>query len=81
MQFSCDFETTTDENDCRVWAFACCEIGDVDNFIYGKSLYAFMKWCANGKKNYKCYFHNLKFDGAFIIDLLLKHGYECVADK
>lgn len=81
MQFSCDFETTTDENDCRVWAFACCEIGDVDNFIYGNSLDAFMKWCANGKKNYKCYFHNLKFDGAFIIDWLLKHGYECVADK
>ncbi len=53
MQFSCDFETTTDENDCRVWAFACCEIGDVDNFIYGNSLDAFMKWCANGKKNYK----------------------------
>ena len=81
MQFSCDFETTTVENDCRVWAFACSEIGNVDNFIYGNSLDDFMKWCANTKKNYKCYFHNLKFDGAFIIDWLLKHDFECVADK
>lgn len=81
MQFSCDFETTTDENDCRVWAFACSEIGNIDNFIYGNSLDAFMKWCANPHKNYKCYFHNLKFDGAFIIDWLLKHDFECVEDK
>ena len=81
MQFSCDFETTTVENDCRVWAFACSEIGNIDNFIYGNSLDDFMKWCADPKKNYKCYFHNLKFDGAFIIDWLLKHDFECVADK
>lgn len=81
MQFSCDFETTTDENDCRVWAFACCEIGNVENIVFGNSLDAFMKWCANSHQNYKCYFHNLKFDGAFIIDWLLKHEFECVADK
>lgn len=80
-KFSCDFETTTDINDCRVWAFACCEIGDVDNFIYGNSLDDFMDWCANKRKNYTCYFHNLKFDGSFIIDWLLKHGFEYVTDK
>lgn len=80
-KFSCDFETTTDLNDCRVWAFACCEIGDPSNFIYGNSLDDFMSWCANKKANYKCFFHNLKFDGAFILDWLLKNGFEYVADK
>lgn len=80
-RFSCDFETTTDLKDCRVWAYACCEIGNTDNFIYGNSLDGFMDWCANPKENYTIYFHNLKFDGAFIVDWLLKQGFEYVADK
>lgn len=80
-RFSCDFETTTDEEDCRVWAFACCEIGNTENFIYGNSLDAFMEWCANKKENYACYFHNLKFDGAFIVSWLLKNDFEYVVDK
>lgn len=79
--FSCDFETTTVEDDCRVWAFACCEIGKPDNFIYGNSLDEFMKWCANWEKNYKCFFHNLKFDGEFIVNWLLDNGFEYVEDK
>lgn len=79
--FSCDFETTTVEDDCRVWAFACCEIGKPDNFIYGNSIDAFMKWCANWEKNYKCFFHNLKFDGEFIVNWLLANGFEYVEDK
>ncbi len=80
-RFSCDFETTTDLNDCRVWAYACCEIGEPSNFIYGNSLDDFMEWCANKRANYVCYFHNLKFDGAFIIDWLLKNDFEYVVDK
>lgn len=79
-RFSCDFETTTDLNDCRVWAYACCEIGDPDNFLYGNSLDGFMDWCA-GKDNYLCFFHNLKFDGAFIVEWLLKNGFEYVKNK
>ena len=79
--FSCDFETTTQENDCRVWAFACCEIGKPDNFIYGNSLDDFMAWCANSKHNYKCFFHNLKFDGEFIVNWLLENGFEYVENK
>lgn len=26
MLFSADFETITDENDCRVWAWGICDI-------------------------------------------------------
>ena len=65
-KFTCDFETTTDPNDCRVWAYALCEIGNPDNFIYGNSIYQLMDWCANQKDNVTLYFHNLKFDGEFI---------------
>ena len=80
-KFTCDFETTTDLDDCRVWAYAICEIGDPDNFIYGNSLDDFMEWCQNPKENYLCLFHNLKFDGQYILSWLLKHGFEYVADK
>ena len=66
-KFACDFETTTRLDDCRVWAYAICEIGNAENFIYGNDLDAFMKWCANPKENYLCLFHNLKFDGEFIM--------------
>ena len=80
-KFTCDFETTTDLKDCRVWAYAICEIGNPDNFIYGNSLDDFMEWCANPKENYLCLFHNLKFDGDFILSWLLKNDFEYVADK
>ena len=75
--FTADFETTTDPNDCRVWAYAICEIGDPDNFIYGNSIDDFMEWCA-GKDNYKVLFHNLKFDGDFILNWLMKNNFEYI---
>lgn len=81
MKFTADFETTTDENDCRVWAFAICEIGNPDNFIYGNSIDEFMDWCADRRKNHTLYFHNLKFDGEFIIYWLLKNGFEHITDS
>lgn len=82
QQFCCDFETTTYlENDkTRVWAFACIEIGNGDNYITGNSIDDFLKWCA-GKNNYRCYFHNEKFDGEFIMYRLFELGYEHVKDS
>lgn len=59
-RFTADFETIVDENDCRVWAYAISEIGDVDNFIYGNSIDDFISWCANKRENYVVYFHNLR---------------------
>ena len=80
-KFTADFETTTDENDCRVWAYAICEIGNVDNFIYGNNIEDFIKFCSDKKQNYQLYFHNLKFDGEYIFNYLLNNGYEFVKDK
>ena len=60
--FTADFETTTDINDCRVWAYALCEVGDYNNFSYGNNIASFIDFCKNKKDNYKIYFHNLKFD-------------------
>ena len=78
-KFTADFETTTDVDDCRVWAWAACEIGNFDNFKYGNSIDDFLHFCA-GRENYTLYFHNLKFDASFIIWYLLDNGFEYIKD-
>ena len=77
-RFTCDFETTTDENDCRVWAYALCEIGKPDNFIYGNCIEDLIEWCKNQKDNVDLYFHNLKFDGCFWCYYLETHDFKWV---
>ena len=67
--FVADFETTTDKNDCRVWAFAICEVGNIDNIIIGNNIDDFMNFCKK-RGNHKIFFHNLKFDVQFIISWL-----------
>lgn len=73
-KYSCDFETTTDPNDCRVWAYGWMEIGNKKNFEIGNSIEDFMHWCETCQGN--LYFHNLRFDGEFIVNWLLKQGYK-----
>jgi len=74
VKYSCDFETTTDVNDCRVWAWIAMEIGDVENYRISKDIDSFMKWCEMVKAD--LYFHNLKFDGEFIVNWLLHNGFK-----
>lgn len=76
MPYVGDFETTTKADDCRVWAYSVCEIGNIDNCVIGNSIDAFIDFISN--KGDTIYFHNLKFDGAFIVDWLFRHGYEHV---
>lgn len=80
-KFTADFETTTDVDDCRVWAYALSEIGNPDNFICGNCIDDFIEWCKDPAHNYQLYFHNLKFDGSFIINWLLKNGFKWIKDK
>lgn len=80
-KFTADFETTTDENDCRVWAWAICEIGNVENFIYGNNIEDFIEWCKNKRENNILYFHNLKFDASYILSWLFNNGYTYVINK
>lgn len=78
--FVADFETTTRKEDCRVWAYAICEVGNPDNIIYGTNIDDFMKWCIDSKENNKVYFHNLKFDSQFIMTWLFHNGYKHTTD-
>ena len=69
-----DFETTTDRNDCRVWAVCAVDVPTHKTVYLSNSIDDFFTWLSN--KNTKCYFHNLKFDGEFIISWLLNNGYK-----
>lgn len=77
--FTADFETTTDPEDCRVWAYGLCEIGNPVNFIYGNNIEDFIGFCM--LENHTLYFHNLKFDGEFILNWLFRNGYRYVENR
>lgn len=74
MLFTADFETTTNPDDCRVWATGICSINDKLDFCYGNNIEYFL-WHASKHKNATYYFHNLKFDGEFIINHLFRNGF------
>jgi len=73
-----DFETTTIEENCHVWAYAVTEVGNSDDVLIGTTIDDFMQWCKQQKDNPKIYFHNLKFDGQFIMYWLFHNGYKHV---
>lgn len=73
-----DFETT--KKDCRVWAWAACNVNDTAQMEYGHSMDSFMEWCARGN-NKKIYMHNLRFDGEFVNSYLLFNGYQFCTDR
>ena len=78
--YTADFETTTDKDDLRVWAFGICDIYNFNYFEYGNSIEDFFKWCYKNN-GCKIYFHNLKFDGEFILSWLLRNGFKYSTEK
>lgn len=74
LKLACDFETTTDPEDVRVWASCAVDIATLETVFIGNSIEAFFDWLKD--KNTVCYFHNLKFDGEFILSYLLRNGYK-----
>ncbi len=79
--YAADFETTTDIDDCRVWAYALCNINDPEEFIYGNDIEEFFDFCAESKENLKIWFHNLKFDSAFLLNYLFTHSFTYIGDR
>ena len=73
--YTADFETTTDKHDLRIWAWGVCNLDDFDDFIYDNNMESFIKWLEN-HANANVYFHNLRFDGEFLIAWLLKNGFK-----
>lgn len=76
-----DFETTTGKNleveGCtRVWLWSLCDVERAESVFdveLGFTLDSFMARIQ--EQSIVLYFHNLAFDGSFIIDWLFRHGY------
>lgn len=73
---SADLETTTDIDDCRVYAVGCVEFYDETTFWHTKNLDAFM--FSMSRLDSMVYFHNLKFDGEFLLYWLYRNGFRRV---
>lgn len=85
--YAADFEATTaafNPNETSVWAGTFMPICQWDNDNAVKkleSIYEFVWLLENGFKNKDLiYFHNLKYDGSFILNELLEGGYEEVSN-
>lgn len=77
-KYVADFETTTDPSDTRVWGWGMTIIGREKLDYQGKSLDEFMELIKD--QDIDIAFHNLAFDGAFIVHWLLSHGWEHSAE-
>lgn len=73
IQLAADFETTTTPGDVRVWAACAVNIETLETDFIDNNIESFMEWLKD--KNSVVYFHNLKFDGEFILHYLLTHGF------
>lgn len=78
---SADIESTTEIDDCRVWEWGYVNIAnaDYDNVICGKDFQSFVNEIS--QFNSICYFHNLKFDGNFIIYWMLTNDFMHLKDR
>lgn len=74
-----DFETTTDPLDCRVWSWGSMAVNDYDDYQVGIGIGSYVAYLLSAPN--VSFFHNLAFDGSFILDYLLKHGFKWVVDK
>jgi hypothetical protein len=76
-----DFETTTTPDDCRVWAWGMVDIEKTRSAWHveiGQDIGSFMGRIQ--KETSIIYFHNLRFDGSFILDYLHRKKYSFIED-
>lgn len=80
LRFVADLETNNNRDNCRVWAAGIAEIPahyTTSPAVYHwNNLEGLMEFLSKQETTHEVYFHNAKFDAQFIIDYLLKNGYE-----
>lgn len=80
-----DFETSRHApttTDSHVWCWGasrwCGDSVEEDDYQWGLSIDTFMEHLTSMKRSTNVFFHNLKFDGHFIVDWLLRTGKRCI---
>ena len=77
--YMADFETTVEmqykvEGRVRVWAWAIEEVDGKQRQFWGEKLEDFVNFWEGKKAN--IYFHNLKFDGSYLLDYWMSKGVQ-----
>lgn len=79
-RYVADFETTVNDDTSTqeytdVWSVAISAVGNLNPELVEiiGSIDGFIEWCRKQTDNVLVYFHNLKFDGGFITDWLLRN--------
>ena len=80
-----DFETRNSKKDVArqatsVWLWDVCTVDENYTHETGATMQSFMQYLETIAPC-TIYTHNLKFDGSFIIDWIMKHGYEYTEDR
>lgn len=75
-----DFETTTKEDDCRVWGYGIYNILE-DRTKVGQDIIDFFRVLESLPDKSSVYFHNLKFDGEFLFYHLFNNGFKHTVKK
>lgn len=83
MIVTADFETNNYVDDCRVWSWGMCDVQNPEIYMSGLSIESFIGTIRSLSYEEKLtiWFHNLKFDGSFIANFLLSHGYAYLEDS
>lgn len=64
----------------RVWAWGTCNIKTFE-YQDGNNLDSLFDFLKKGKENHTMYFHNLKYDGKYILYWLNQNGYKWIRDS
>lgn len=78
-----DFETSfvdDTKQDVHVWAWGMSNIMSY-NFIHGNNIDSFLDRILTDKTVYDIGFHNLKYDGNYILPALFRLGYEFISPR
>ena len=75
--FACDFETEVydGQKETKVWLWGACPLYTEDIEI-GETIESFFEFLTKLNENVILYFHNLRFDGSFILYYLEQNGYK-----
>lgn len=80
-----DFETSRiapGTTDSHVWCWGasrwCGDRVEDDDYRWGTTIDGFMEYVSSQERSTNVFFHNLKFDGHFIVDWLLRTGKRCI---
>lgn len=81
LYYAFDFETTVEDDTAtqtytECWACAYCNIYNTSDFGIFGNIYDFLNYFLTLDENITSWFHNVKFDGSFILDALLNHGFQ-----